>query len=196
MSLRFACVVVAVFVCGCASPTPERRIVDDAANALGGASRIQSLTALHITGSGSAPNAGQNRMPDDELPVWKVTEHTRAIDLANSRTRVRQLREAQFLFAGATVQRLDAGTRRRRRVQRRPRRHDDARRRGCRARSSNRVAASPDHRRASGAGSSGNARQSSDRGQRSARRHHDRERRYRDPGRRSRQRTCRRASPR
>ena len=109
MSLRFACVVVAVFVCGCASPTPERRIVDDAANALGGASRIQSLTALHVTGSGSAPNAGQNRMPDDELPVWKVAEHTRAVDLVNRRTRVQQLREAQFQFAGATVQRLAQG---------------------------------------------------------------------------------------
>ena len=77
--------------------------VDDAAAALVGADRIRSLNTLVVTGSGSAPNAGQNRMPDDELPVWKVTEHTRTIDLANNRTRVEQLREAQFQFAGATV---------------------------------------------------------------------------------------------
>jgi hypothetical protein len=83
--------------------------VDDAAAALGGAERIRSLTALELTGSGPAPNAGQNRLPDDELPVWMVKEHTRTIDLANSRTRVRQFREAQFLFAGATVQRLTQG---------------------------------------------------------------------------------------
>ena len=103
-------VLLAVFVCGCAAVSPERKIVDDAAAALGGAARIQSLDgASRSTGSGSAPNAGQNRMPDDELPVWKVTEHTRAVDLANRRTRVQQLREAQFLFAGATVQRQTQG---------------------------------------------------------------------------------------
>jgi hypothetical protein len=108
MSLRFALVIV-VLVGGCASVVPERRTIDDAAAALGGAERIRSLTALEVTGSGSAPNAGQNRMPDDELPVWKVTEHRRAIDLANNRTRVRQLREAQFQFAGATVQQIAQG---------------------------------------------------------------------------------------
>ena len=109
MSCRFA-LVVAVLVSGCTSVTPERRTVDDAATALGGADRIRSVMALQVTGSGSAPNAGQNRMPDDELPVWKVAEHTRAIDLANSRTRVRQLREAQFLFAGAHRATAYAGT--------------------------------------------------------------------------------------
>ena len=104
-----ALVFIAVLMTGCSSAPPERQVIDDAAAALGGASRIQSLTALHITGSGSAPNAGQNRLPDDELPVWKVTEHTRAIDLANGRTRVQQLREAQFQFAGATTQRVSQG---------------------------------------------------------------------------------------
>jgi hypothetical protein len=109
MSRTRAIVLIAVLATGCSSAPPERQIIDDAAAALGGASRIQSLTALHITGSGSAPNAGQNRLPDDELPVWKVTEHTRAIDLANGRTRVQQLREAQFQFAGATTQRVSQG---------------------------------------------------------------------------------------
>jgi hypothetical protein len=109
MSYRLAFTFLAALVAGCSAAPPERKIVDDAAAALGGAARIQALKAIQIDGSGSAPNAGQNRMPDDELPVWKVTEHTRAIDLANGRTRVRQLREAQFQFAGATVQRLSQG---------------------------------------------------------------------------------------
>lgn len=109
MTRTYALVFVAALVAGCSSVSPERQVIDDAAAALGGASRIQALTALHITGSGSAPNAGQNRMPDDELPVWKVTEHTRAIDLANDRTRVQQFREAQFQFAGATTQRITQG---------------------------------------------------------------------------------------
>ena len=109
MSSRVVLVLFAVFSGGCAAASPERKIVDDAAAALGGAARIQGLEAIQIDGSGSAPNAGQNRMPDDELPVWKVAEHTRVIDLVNGRTRVRQLREAQFQFAGATVQRISQG---------------------------------------------------------------------------------------
>lgn len=100
-------VVVSLVIGGCASP--ERRIVDDAAAALGGADRIRAIKTLTIAGTGNAPNAGQNRMPTDPLPNWKVTEYTRAIDLANGRTLVRQHREAEFLFAGATTQQLTQG---------------------------------------------------------------------------------------
>jgi metallo-beta-lactamase superfamily protein len=99
-----AIVAITLIVTACSQTPPERRIVDDAAAALGGADKIRALKTLMIDGSGTAPNAGQNRMPNDELPVWKVTEYARAIDLANGRTRVRQRREAQFLFAGATTQ--------------------------------------------------------------------------------------------
>ena len=109
MSRTLPLVFIVLVAAGCAAVPPERQVVDDAAAALGGADRIQSLSTLVVTGSGSAPNAGQNRMPDDELPVWKVTEHARTIDLANNRTRVQQLREAQFQFAGATVQRVNQG---------------------------------------------------------------------------------------
>ena len=118
-----ALIVLAVLVGACTPPPPEMQVINDAAAALGGADRIQSVTTLIIEGKGSAPNVGQNRMPDDELPVWKVNGFTRTIDLANGRTRVQQLREAQFLFAGAPAAR-DAGPRRRRRLQRRARRHE------------------------------------------------------------------------
>jgi hypothetical protein len=102
-------VVSAVLAAACSSPPPERAVVGDAAAALGGADRIQALKSFTVEGSGPAPNAGQNRLPDDELPVWRVNEYTRAIDLTNGRTRVRQVREAEFLFAGATVQRQTQG---------------------------------------------------------------------------------------
>ena len=104
-----AFVVATLFVAACGSTPAERRIVDEAAVALGGADRVRALKTITIEGSATAPNAGQNRMPDDELPVWKVTEYSRAIDLANGRTRVRQRREAQFLFAGATTQQQTQG---------------------------------------------------------------------------------------
>jgi hypothetical protein len=93
----------------CARPTVEQQVIDDAAEALGGASKIERLKTLSIHGTGSAPNMGQNRTPDDELPVWRVNEFTRTIDLANSRMRAQQVRQAQFLFAGDLVQRQTQG---------------------------------------------------------------------------------------
>ena len=107
--LKTITLVLAVLVGACAPASPEQQVIDDAAEALGGANRIRNLKALTIQGTGTAPNAGQNRTPDDELPVWKVNEFTRTIDLANSRMRARQVREAQFLFAGDLVQRQTQG---------------------------------------------------------------------------------------
>src|SRR5512147_1866707 len=98
--LNLTLLMTLIFSAACAPPTPEQQVIDDAAKALGGASHIKSLKALTIQGTGTAPNAGQNRTPDDELPVWTITEYTRTIDLANSRMRAQQVREAQFLFAG------------------------------------------------------------------------------------------------
>jgi hypothetical protein len=109
MSRVIAFVVATICVAACGSTPAERRIIDDAAAALGGADRLRALKTIMVEGSATAPNAGQNRMPDDDLPVWKVTEYSRAIDLVNERTRVRQRREAQFLFAGATTQQQTQG---------------------------------------------------------------------------------------
>ena len=109
MSTRHAFIPVALFLCACAAAIPEQQVIDDAVEAMGGAGRIRHVQALTIQGTGTAPNVGQNRMPDDELPVWKVNEYTRRIDLVNWRTRVQQVREAQFLFAGDLVQRQTQG---------------------------------------------------------------------------------------
>jgi hypothetical protein len=105
---RLLVVIVAMLVGGC-SAAPERQAIENAADALGGIARVQALTALTIEATGTAPNAGQNRMPDDELPLWRVSQYVRTTDLATGRTRVRQVREAQFLFAGDLVQRQTQG---------------------------------------------------------------------------------------
>jgi hypothetical protein len=102
-------IVALAFAGACAQVPPERQIINDAAAALGGKDRVQAARTLVIEGEGSSPNVGQNTMPDGELPVWKVTRYRRAIDLANDRDRIQQVRTAQFLFAGATVQRQDQG---------------------------------------------------------------------------------------
>jgi Metallo-beta-lactamase superfamily len=99
----------ALTVSSCNRTAPDLQAVVDAANALGGREKILSIKTLTIEGEGSAPNVGQNTMPDSELPVWKVTEFKRTVDFANSRMRVRQLRTAQFLFAGPNTQRQDQG---------------------------------------------------------------------------------------
>jgi hypothetical protein len=101
-SLTVLAIVCAV---GCARVPPEKQAIDDAAAALGGKDRLQAVKSIVIEGEGSAPNVGQNTVPDGELPVWKVTEFKRTIDLASGRTRVQQLRTAQFQFANSPFQR-------------------------------------------------------------------------------------------
>jgi len=80
---------------------PEPAAINSAAEALGGKARIQALRTLVIEGSGTNPNVGQNRNPDDPMPDWKVTDYRRTIDLANGRMRLEQHRQAQFAFSMA-----------------------------------------------------------------------------------------------
>jgi hypothetical protein len=94
---------------GCSNTPPERQLVDDAATALGGVSRIRALKSIAVEGVGDAPNIGQNRMPDSDLPNWRVTAYTRTTDLVGDRTDMTQTRQAQFQFAGALVQRQHQG---------------------------------------------------------------------------------------
>ena len=94
---------------GCTATSPQMQIIHDTAEALGGEARIERINTLVIEGEGIAPNLGQNLTPDTDLPGWKVTEFSRAIYPSKLRMRVKQMREAQFLFAGATVQRQEFG---------------------------------------------------------------------------------------
>src|SRR5262249_3850608 len=89
--------------------SPERRIIDDAAQALGGKEQILALKTLTIEGEASDTNLGQNVTPEGDLPVWKVSEYKQTIDAGGTRMRIRQMRSAQFLFALATVQKQDQG---------------------------------------------------------------------------------------
>jgi hypothetical protein len=94
---------------GCRHAPPERKLVDDAAEALGGRDRILAVKTLTIEGQGIETNLGQNVTPEGELPVWKVTEFRETIDPGAGRMRIRETRAAQFLFALATVQKQDQG---------------------------------------------------------------------------------------
>jgi len=109
MKKLLSVLALAAAAASCTSAPPERRLIDDAANALGGRDKVLAVKTLTIEGEGPAPNVGQNTMPDGELPVWKVTEFKRVIDIPNHRMRTTQLRTAQFLFANANTQRQDQG---------------------------------------------------------------------------------------
>ena len=108
--------------CGAARRSPpELRVINDAAEALGGRQKVLAVKTLTIEGEGPAPNVGQNTMPDGELPVWKVTEFKRTIDLrepphadAAAADRAVPVREREHAAA-------EPGPRRRRRVQHRRR---------------------------------------------------------------------------
>src|SRR5438067_332632 len=51
--------MITVILSGCASTPPEMQVINDAAEALGGAPRIQQIRTLVIEGAGTAPNLGQ-----------------------------------------------------------------------------------------------------------------------------------------
>ena len=109
MKHSLVAILTALALSSCATTPRALQAVVDASNALGGREKILAIKTLTIEGEATAPNVGQNTMPDGDLPVWKVTEFKRTIDLANGRMRTRQLRTAQFLFAGANTQRQDQG---------------------------------------------------------------------------------------
>src|SRR5579871_2147319 len=73
-SSAFVVFAVGAIFCGCRQSPPERKLIDDAARALGGKDKILAVKALTIQGQGADINLGQNVTPEGELPAWKVTE--------------------------------------------------------------------------------------------------------------------------
>jgi len=76
----------------------ERQIIDDAAEALGGAERIQAVKTLVVEGEGSNGNLGQDMSPDATGQTFTVTEYRRAIDLGSGRVRIEQTRTPNFTY--------------------------------------------------------------------------------------------------
>jgi glyoxylase-like metal-dependent hydrolase (beta-lactamase superfamily II) len=88
-------ILLVVLVAGCSSATPEQTIINDAADALGGADQILAVNTLVIEGTGQNTNLGQSLSPDN-LQTLNVTQSKRSIDFANNRTRLEQTRTATF----------------------------------------------------------------------------------------------------
>jgi glyoxylase-like metal-dependent hydrolase (beta-lactamase superfamily II) len=85
-------------VAGCsAAPTPEMRVVDEAATALGGMSKIRAVKTLSVEGAGEVFALGQNRTLESELLKWQVGEYRRSIDFPNRRWREESVHTPTFL---------------------------------------------------------------------------------------------------
>jgi len=97
-------VLILATAVGYAQSTPERQLINDAADALGGAANIQKIGVITIDGHGISNSIGQARTPkgdDLESPaeptaIWSVTEFKRTIDVPNGRARQQWKRGPAF----------------------------------------------------------------------------------------------------
>jgi len=83
---------------GCAARPPERQIVDDAAAALGGASRITAVKTIVIEGEGTNGNLGQDMTMESSGQQFALSGYRRAVDIAGGRSRTEQTRTPNFPY--------------------------------------------------------------------------------------------------
>jgi glyoxylase-like metal-dependent hydrolase (beta-lactamase superfamily II) len=105
LGLALALVVAA----GCRRTTPEMRVIDATVDAMGGRERILEVRTVAIEGEGENFNLGQNRAPDADLPMFKVTAYRRVIDYGGLRWRQEQMRTPQFLTGNPSPVKQVAG---------------------------------------------------------------------------------------
>jgi glyoxylase-like metal-dependent hydrolase (beta-lactamase superfamily II) len=86
--------------------SPETAIVRDAADAMGGPSKITSVEVLILEGGGEAFNFGQNKSPEGELPKFTVTELRRVIDFPGGRWRQEALRTPMYVTANPPARQI------------------------------------------------------------------------------------------
>jgi glyoxylase-like metal-dependent hydrolase (beta-lactamase superfamily II) len=108
---KIACISLLAFaLAGCAQPTPEQKIVDDAAAAMGGRDAILAVKSLTLEGEGTNGNLGQDMTPEATGQTFQVTGYKRAIDLSADRLRIEQTRTPNFTyFQGQAAQKQVQG---------------------------------------------------------------------------------------
>jgi glyoxylase-like metal-dependent hydrolase (beta-lactamase superfamily II) len=91
-------ILAAVALGGCAQTPPERQIVNDAADALGGRARVLAVKTVVIEGAGINGNLGQDMTPDTTGQAFALSGYRRAIDVATGRMRIEQTRTPNFTY--------------------------------------------------------------------------------------------------
>ena len=87
--------LAAVTLLGCARTGQD--VIEDAAEAMGGAEVIAAATTLVMEGTGSTYRLGQNPSPEADLPVYELHSYRKEVDLDNRRWRTEQIRTGHFL---------------------------------------------------------------------------------------------------
>jgi glyoxylase-like metal-dependent hydrolase (beta-lactamase superfamily II) len=106
----FLVLVAVAALAGCSRPTPEQQIVNDAAQAMGGAERIGAVKTLVIEGGGTQYNIGQDLVPGASGETFTVTGYKRAVDVQGGRARTELTRQPNFtFFQGPAAQTQVAG---------------------------------------------------------------------------------------
>jgi glyoxylase-like metal-dependent hydrolase (beta-lactamase superfamily II) len=98
MTRPFVSVLVCAALAACARKTPEQQIVADAADALGGQSRILAVKTLVIEGEGTNGNLGQDMTMEATSQRFDVSGYRRSVDLVSGRMRVEQTRTPNFAY--------------------------------------------------------------------------------------------------
>jgi glyoxylase-like metal-dependent hydrolase (beta-lactamase superfamily II) len=101
-------VAMALVTASCASRSPESELIQQAAQAIGGADRIVAARTLMVEGSGINGSWGQAFAPGGPLWEVKLTNYSRAVDLQNQRMRVRHVRTVEFDFPLQKVTNVEA----------------------------------------------------------------------------------------
>lgn len=99
-------------LCACSGPLDGRRLVDEAAAALGGADRVRAVTVLSMTGEGTQGNLGQDMRPESRELLFTVSGYRRELAFVNGAPRMRTelTRTPQFAyFQGQDAQRQVTG---------------------------------------------------------------------------------------
>lgn len=105
-----ACLTALVMLAGCTRATPEAQTIEAAAEALGGAGRLQAVRTLVLEGEGVQGNLGQDMRPDVYSQTFTVSQFRRAIDLEAARARTELTRTPDFVFfQGQAAQRQVQG---------------------------------------------------------------------------------------
>jgi glyoxylase-like metal-dependent hydrolase (beta-lactamase superfamily II) len=110
VALRAAAVAATIGLVSCAQPTPEQKVVQDAATALGGRDAILKAKTITLEGEGTNGNLGQDMTPEATGQTFQVTGYKRIVDLGAERMRIEQTRTPNFTyFQGPAAQKQIQG---------------------------------------------------------------------------------------
>jgi glyoxylase-like metal-dependent hydrolase (beta-lactamase superfamily II) len=97
MRTSFSLLIGCLAVAGCSQP-PERQIVSEAVNAIGGETRLMAVKTFVLEGEGSNGNLGQDMTMDASGQRFIVSGYKRSVDVANGRARTEQTRTPNFAY--------------------------------------------------------------------------------------------------